>query len=187
MTLNVITNLRKARAARRREAESGFTLIEALLVLAVAAVAALGAWQLFSDARENASEQACVEQVGTLSSQVRKIYATQATIPAGDIRAEVAAAGGFPAAMINGANYVNCFNGAVALTGAGTTYTIQFSGIAADVCGRMGSTNHGGGSLTGAVALAINGNNIALPATVAAATAACNQASNSLSWTFPKQ
>lgn len=115
--------------------QRGFTLVELAVVLAIIVLALAGII-----ARQRATNQTAQVQseTGNLQAVMGKVNSTFAgrTDYTGATTAFLLAQGAFPTSMVNGANVVNTWNGAVTVApGAGnTSVDITYGGVPTSAC-----------------------------------------------------
>lgn len=190
--MKLIMQARRALAARRRQDQKGLTLIEAAMVLGVAALVIAGVLVLYSQANTSNKTSEALNQLNIVQQAVRNVYGGSgdfSTLVVGDL----IAAKVLPAKMINaaGTGLSNAFNGAINIqpstdaANAPGGFEISFTGIPADACVTLGTKDYGrsmaslvtdSGSLFG-----VGQNGVATPAN---AGLACPNTSNTLTWLF---
>lgn len=167
-----------------RSRSRGLTLTETVLAIAVGAVVLVGGVMMYMGAVGNNQLNDANTQLQATVSGVRQLYAGQSTYAS--LTNAVAIAGRiFPAAMVDGGSVRNPWKGDVTVTGAASSFTVQFARVPQDSCAKLISMNTSG--MGGAVqGITVNGSTVALPIDPAAATAACNateEPHNTIAWT----
>ncbi|MFC0402787.1 type 4 pilus major pilin [Paraburkholderia rhizosphaerae] len=162
--------------------QRGASLLEAISYLGIAAIVVIGAIALLNGAFSSASTNAVNEQVSAIQSGVKKLYMGQPGGYGNLGNAVLASAGVFPSTLTpsTGTNAVtNTWNGAVTVTGAGATFTIEYENVPRSVCV---NTITAGGSW---VSIGVNGKlETALPVPPdVAATDCASDTTNSIVWT----
>ncbi|MBR7963675.1 pilus assembly protein [Burkholderia vietnamiensis] len=143
-----------ARSARPRAAQRGASLLEAISYLGVAAIVVIGAIALLNGAFNSASTNAVNEQVSAIQSGVKKLYMGQPGGYGNLGNSVLASAGVFPSTLTPSGDQntvTNTWNGAVAVAGNGSTFTISYGNVPRSVC--VNAVTAGGNW----VSIAING------------------------------
>jgi len=156
MTNNLLFKRRHAMAAG---AQSGLTLAEVLLVIAIGAVAIVSATMLFMTARSDQRVNDSYQGTLALASAVQDAYMGSATITASatDMTTAFANAELAPTAMIEGegtGTLVNPWNGIVEINGATgdpSSFRIEHSDVPQSACVKL-ATRFGASSATQAQA-----------------------------------
>jgi hypothetical protein len=165
--------------SRALNRQAGASLLEAIAFLGVAATIIVGAVALLSTAFSSARSNRSHEEVMAISTGVKRLYMSQAgSYGTVDMTAALANAKIFPStlAVIGGA-VTNAWNGAVVVTGATSTFTISYADVPQEVCVELVADS------VQWIGVSVNGTALTLPSTVAAASAACNAAANTVVWT----
>lgn len=177
--------LRKPRAGK----QAGFSLLELLLVVGVGAVlilAGLSAYKLVSD--NNAANQG-VRQLQTLKSQVQQAFqgepnygSTGSTLVTilNNMRMLP------PDMPLSGTNLRNGFGGTTTVTvdsSDNTLFNITFNNVSASACARMGVA-YSSNNTADFAGVSINGSSSELQPDVPFVAAECDQATNTLSFSF---
>ncbi|MBU6235122.1 MAG: prepilin-type N-terminal cleavage/methylation domain-containing protein [Alphaproteobacteria bacterium] len=172
--------------------QSGFSLLELLLVVAVGAVlilAGLGAYKLVSEG--NAATQS-IRQLQTLKQQVQQAYqgeASYGTTANADLTATLQAMRMLPPDMpLNGTTLRNGFSSTTTVTaGAATSqFVITYNGVSRNACVKMGQT-YTTANASDFVSLTINGGAALTTPNVANLTTGadgCDADDNVMVWTF---
>jgi type II secretory pathway pseudopilin PulG len=161
--------------------QRGASLLEGIAYLGIAALIILGAVSLLTTAFGNAQSNRALEEVISLRTSVRKLYSGQ-NYATGNIATTVIAANAVPGTLITNrtANTItNAWGGDVALTGAGTNFTITYNNVPQDVCISMISGANGWRQIDR------GGNDpiTVFPATAANAQVTCASGSNAYTFT----
>jgi hypothetical protein len=164
-----------------RARQRGASLLEGIAYLGIAALVILGAVSLLTSAFGNAQSNRATEQIVSLRTGIKKLYAGQA-IPAGSLDAMVINANIVPTTLTVNAGAISSSWGAVTTTGAaGNTFTITYNAVPQAECVNILSGASGWLSVTGP------GGQQATPGgatvTAAQAGAACNAATNNITFT----
>jgi hypothetical protein len=155
--------------------QGGASLLEGIAYLGIAALVILGAVSLLASAFGNAQANQATEEIVSLRTAVRKLYAGQPYPAAPNITGTLIAARAVPGTLtVAGANITNSWGGAVTIGGAGGTFTIVFPNVPQDVCVNMLSGASGWTSVGRTGQPPIN----VMPLTAANAAAICNAANN---------
>jgi hypothetical protein len=162
--------------------QRGASLLEGIAYLGIAAIVVLGAVSLLTNAFSSAKSNQTTEELISLRTSVRKLYAGQA-YPAAGIVANMAIANAVPNTLIvNGAatppTITNSWAGAVTIVGDGTgLFTITYNAVPRDVCMSIVSGANGWDRISNAA----GANPIAaFPVTADAAAGVCAAAPNVL-------
>jgi len=165
---------------RLSDRHAGASLLEAIAFLGVAATIIVGAVALLSTAFSGARSNRSQEEVVAISTGVKRLFMSQAgSYGTADLTEALVNAKVFPSTLaVSGTTVSNAWNGAVAVTGATSTFTISYAAVPQDVCVELvadsgqwiGVTVNGGASM-------------APPIAVATASGACNSATNTIVWT----
>jgi hypothetical protein len=116
--------------------QRGASLLEGIAYLGIAAIVILGAVSLLTGAFGSAESNRTSEEVTAIRTAARKLYMGQGYGTA-SMNAPLATAGAFPGTLtINSTSgaVTNGWNGAVTVTGAGGTFTIEYAAVPQDVC-----------------------------------------------------
>lgn len=166
--------------SRALNRQAGASLLEAIAFLGVAATIIVGAVALLSTAFSSARSNRSHEEVMAISTGVKRLYMSQAgSYGAVDMTAALANAKIFPTtlAVSDTGTVLNAWNGAVTVAGATTTFTISYAAIPQEVCVELVADS------AQWIGVAVNGTDVPMPITVAAASTACNAAANTVVWT----
>lgn len=184
--------VRRALASRKRQIQKGLTLIEAAMVLGVAAIVIAGVLLLYSQANTSNKTSEALNQLNIVQQAIRNVYGGSgdfSSLVVGDLIASKV----LPTKMINAAadGLVNSFNGAISVvpstdtTNAPGGFEISFSGIPADACVTLGTKDYGRSMATlitdSGSLFAANQVGVATPAM---AGQACANSSNTMTWLF---
>ena len=159
--------------------QAGASLLEAIAFLGVAATIIVGAVALLSTAFSSARSNRSQEEVVAISTGVKRLFMSQAgSYGTVDLTEALSNAKVFPSTLaVNGGTVLNAWNGAVAVTGATSTFTISYAEVPQDVCVELVADS------AQWIGVAVNGTAMTLPTTVAAASTACSTATNTIVWT----
>jgi hypothetical protein len=119
--------------------QRGASLLEGIAYLGIAAIVVLGAVSLLTNAFSSAKSNQTTEELISLRTSVRKLYAGQA-YPAAGIVANMVIANAIPNTLIvdrtaNPATITNGWAGAVTIIGDGAgLFTITYNAVPQDVC-----------------------------------------------------
>lgn len=154
--------------------QRGASLLEGIAYLGIAALVILGAVSLLTGAFSSAQSNRASEELVSIRTNVKKLYMGQAnSYTAGAMTTALNTAGVFPTTLAaNGANMTNSWGGNVTVTGAGSTFTITYTGVPQADCISM---------LSGASGwVSVKGNTVAatttFPITPAVAATQCSLA-----------
>lgn len=169
-------NLRKH--CNKLHLQRGASLLEGIAYLGVAAVVVLGAVSLLTSAFSSAQTNRVVEELVSIRTAVKKLYMGQPGVyPAGSLNQSLATVRALPSSLaVNTTDWsiTNAWNGAVAITGAGATFTISYAGIPRAECVSILS------GVTGWTSVAQGSNTVtAFPITPAVAASTCAASGNS--------
>jgi len=145
---------------RNRRNQAGLTLVEVLLVLAIAAVAIVGGTILFSTASTNQRITQTVGHVSTLASGIRRMYSTQAQYTGVDeafaLQNDIV-----PTDMAVGTTAIrNAFGGQVGIQASGTNdlnFAITFENVPNGACVELvqAFVTQGAGNTSGVVGFGV--------------------------------
>lgn len=165
--------------------QRGASLLEGIAYLGIAALIILGAISLLTTAFSSAQTNSVESQVVSIRTATRKLYQAQTAgygAAAADLTAILANSNAFPPSMINGANVVNAWNGAVTVVvdATVTQFVITYPNVPKQVCIDLYAN---GGTANGwlGVRVGSSGAFVAAP-TPATANAACTGATNTVAW-----
>lgn len=115
--------------------QRGASLLEGIAYLGIAAIVILGAVSLLTGAFGSAESNRTSEEVTAIRTAVRKLYMGQG-YGAISMNAPLVTAGAFPGTLTTatGGVVTNGWNGKVAVTGAGGTFSIEYDAVPQDVC-----------------------------------------------------
>jgi type II secretory pathway pseudopilin PulG len=171
-------------AIRRMSRERGASLLEGIAYLGIAALVILGAVSLLSGAFGSAQANRANEQLLSLRTTVRKLYANQ-TYPAAIVPTLITARGVPSTLVVDTTNNTisNGWGGAVTIVGnagasGANSFTITFNAVPQDACLSMLSGTTGWTqALVGTTSLTT------FPITTAAAAGACAAGNNVVAFT----
>jgi len=172
----------------KRLRQRGLTLIEAAMVLGIAALVGAGVMLYFQNASIASKTNEAMRQLANVQQSVRSVYSGQSSYT-GLAATDLINTRAVPQSMVQGGtNLRNAFNGGITLaaanTGGGTanSFSVTFSQVPNEACSKMSTMDLG----NGLVSLVVNGNTFTSPPTAAAASAACGtgNGTQSLTWTF---
>lgn len=163
----------------RRRSQAGLTLVEVLLVLAIAAVAIVGGTVLFSAASETQKTNQTLSDLNALSAGVRTLFNTQPDYGAvaTDLVPLLANAGKIPANMRTATNTItDQFGGNVTVVSQGGSFDVTMPGVPQAPCvtilNTLGSTT-GGANIVSIETGDANYGTDAFPIDIVEANAAC--------------
>lgn len=162
--------------------QRGASLLEVISYLGVAAMVVIGAVSMLSQAFGSANSNRALEEITAIRTNVKKIYmGQQAGYGTGSMNATLGTMNAFPSTLtVSGSTVTNSWNGGVVITGATSSFTIQYDAVPKDVCASIISAQGG----TGFLSVAVNGGGaLTPPITPTAAGTACSGTSNSVVWT----
>jgi type II secretory pathway pseudopilin PulG len=169
-----IENAKRVASAVNLRKQRGASLLEGIAYLGIAALVVLGAVSLLTSASASAKANQTTEQLISLRTAVKKLYAGQ-SYPTGtttDLLATLISARAVPSTLtVSGTTATNSWGGAVTVNGTTAgTFTIVYVGVPKDVCintlsGMTGWTSVG---RTGGTAITTS------PLTSADATSICS-------------
>ncbi|QGZ43321.1 pilus assembly protein [Pseudoduganella flava] len=164
---------------RRRGAQRGASLLEAIAYLGIAAAVVLGAVSLLNGAFGSAKSNQAAEEVVALRTAARKLYMGQ-SYPA-EMVPNLLLANAVPATIIRGGEGAlnNSWGGAVTVVGAGATFTISYAAVPQDVCMNLVSGASGWTSIATGESSSVT----TFPATAAQAATLCGAATNNITFT----
>jgi len=183
MTVSATSSLflLRARTGKQRSIarQYGATLLESIAFLGIAAIVILSAVSLLTGAFSTAQSNRASQEVVAIRTAVRKLYMGQGYGTAG-LNAALIGAKAFPSGLSTvGATVNNGFGGTVTVTGATTQFTIRYTNVPQDACIGTISGATGWASVTGGGGAAVT----LFPVSVAAATAQCAAAVNTITFT----
>ncbi|HEX7685805.1 MAG TPA: type 4 pilus major pilin [Trinickia sp.] len=168
---------------RARHRQRGASLLEGIAYLGIAAIVVIGAIALLRTAFGSANANTMLEQLSSLQTATRKLYmTTQGNYGTGSLNGPLIAAGAVPQGMsvsASGSTVTNSWGGDVAVTGASTSFTIDYKNVPQDVCvdALTGTTTSWTSVVIG------TGSSLPTPVSPAAAQTACATGSNEITWT----
>ncbi|RQQ61031.1 type 4 pilus major pilin [Burkholderia stagnalis] len=166
---------------RRHRKERGASLLESIAYLGVAAIVIVGAIALLGSAFSSANTNRLAEELNAIQTGTKKLYMGQVNnYGSASLNANLIAARVFPSTLPTGANDTvsNTWGGNVTVTGAGQTFTVEYTNVPRDVC--INTLTAGGNWRR--VAFGQNGQGIPYP--VAPDTARTNCTDNAtVTWT----
>lgn len=170
------------RAPSNRARQRGASLLEGIAYLGIAALVVLGAVSLLTNAFGSAKANQTSEEVVSLRTAVRKLYAGQLYNADATMMANVIAARAIPNTLrINGAQVDNSWGGTVTLAGAtATTFSITYTALPRDVCMGVVSGATGWAQISNLAALNAF---VAFPASAANAATVCSADTNTVVFT----
>lgn len=121
----------------KRGRQRGASLLEGIAYLGIAAIVVIGAIALLRTALGSANANSLTTQIASMQTATRKLFMmTQGAYGATSINASLVAAGGVPQGMATTAAgaITNTWGGPVIITGAGTTFTVEYDDVPQDVC-----------------------------------------------------
>ncbi|RJF96857.1 pilus assembly protein [Noviherbaspirillum cavernae] len=126
--------IKKQDVANYGKWQRGASLLEGIAYLGIAAIVILGAVSLLSSAFGNAQSNRALEEIVSIRTAVRKLYAGQQYTT--NMTSILKDAKAFPATISPNASgtMMNAWNGAVTVTGAHPYFTITYNNVPKDVC-----------------------------------------------------
>jgi type II secretory pathway pseudopilin PulG len=177
--------------ARIRRRQKGLTLIEAAMVLGIAAIVIAGVLVIYNTANTSNKTSEALNQLNIIQQAVRQIYGGGSSFDGLDATS-LANSKVLPARMINtGATppLVNSFNGSIDVTGDVNGFTIDFGGLPVEACVTLATKDYGrslatlkGGSSGGTTLM--DDTSTGLPTATAAGAACDSNSANHLVWNF---
>ena len=166
--------MKKAVTINNHFKQTGASLMEALAFIIISLLVVGGAVAMWSMTSNGGKENAAMNQIVSIQMSYRGAYSGQSTYGSGDITDTQK----LPSDLkVSGTTVTNGWNGTVAVTGAGATFTITWGGVPNVSCPKIAI------SKSDWSAVSINGTSQTLPVSTAAATAACNAGTNTLVFT----
>ncbi|WP_456717861.1 MULTISPECIES: type 4 pilus major pilin [unclassified Bradyrhizobium] len=181
------------RLARIRRRQKGLTLIEAAMVLGVAAIVIAGVLVLYNTANTSNKTSEALNQLNIIQQAVRQIYGGGSSFS--DLTTQTLADSKvLPARMINaGATppLVNAFNGTIDVNYDATSggFSVDFGGLPVEACVTLATKDYGR-SLASLAAGSSGGNPLmddksaGLPSATLAGQACDSNSANHLIWIF---
>jgi hypothetical protein len=161
--------------------QRGASLLEGIAYLGIAALVVLGAVSLLSSAYNSLKTNQTIEELISLRTSVKKLYAGQAFGASANLLLVLVPARTIPATLqVNGNAVSNSWGGAVTVASnvAGDQFSIAYTLVPRDVCVGIISGTTGWVQVTDGTT-PIN----AFPATPAQALATCPNATNTITFT----
>lgn len=182
--------MRNLLAGIRRARQRGLSLIEAAMVLAVAALVVAGVMLFFQNANNAQKTNDAMSQLAAIQQVVRSLYAGQPDYT-GLTSNLLAQSRQLPNRMVKGtggtASLQHSFNGVVTVLpqNAAANFSVQFAGLPGEACNKMATMDLGTGlvslAVTGGTATTVSGRTM----TPVEANTACGTGNGaSLTWTF---
>jgi prepilin-type N-terminal cleavage/methylation domain-containing protein len=181
--------------AIRRRRRRGFTLLEFMAVMSLAAIVVGGLFMLFGGASSDSKANAALLELGTIEDAVKGIGGGQSDFSWLDVQdGELTVAGSsrVPAKFVKGTiaaptGMTDPFNGAVTIRSANTdeNYTVTFANIPPDACATLVGNDYGTSleSMTVVGGTAVQARAMT-PAEAKAACGAAGGAAVSIAWTL---
>jgi len=134
-----IENKQRLLPAGNLRKQNGASLLEGIAYLGIAALVVLGAVSLLSSASASAKANQTTNELVSIRTAVRKLYAGQAYPNSTSLLPILTAANAIPSTLrVNGTVVTNSWGGAVTVTGTtNTTFTIVYNSVPQDVCVSM--------------------------------------------------
>lgn len=161
--------------------QSGMTLLEVTASLAIGAIILMGALSLFQSGSSSANSNAIVQEMTSVRSAIKAMYLGQGSYGTASINSQLVSAAKIPSNWTgSGSTITNNYGGAVAVTGATTTFNVTTGSIPKDVCvGGVPAASQGWTSVgVGATAAAAITAATAAPWTPATAATNCTAATS---------
>jgi prepilin-type N-terminal cleavage/methylation domain-containing protein len=136
--------------------QRGLTLIEVMVALAIGGLVIAGALALYNSASSSQVANQLNSAISALRASTKSLYATTGGYGAASLNSTLISANKVPSTLYTsgGTSITHQLNGAVAVTGATTTFTIQLDNIPTDVCVSLAT------AATGYSSVSIAGNTI---------------------------
>ena len=128
----------------KRKSQKGFNLVEAAIVLGVIGLVIGGIWVAAAAVQSNLRKSDASKGLIQIVQNVRNLYYGQSPSSTGAITTALINANAMPGDFVNGTNAVNPWNGAVAVSIAGTSndqIDVSFAGMPRDGCIELTSRN----------------------------------------------
>ena len=183
--------------------QSGRSMVEMLGVLAIVGVLSVGGIAGYSQAMSKFKVTKAMDQVQTIITNIRTLYASQRTYT--KINATQAQAMGIlTEESINGTVGLNPFGGTIEFdtgnsVGTNRTFTVKYTGLTSEACVKMATADWGADQSSGLITISVSGGtantfkwadmnvsgNGTLPVNISAAAAACGTAQNgAVTWEY---
>lgn len=125
-----------------RKAKRGYTMVEMLLFIAVAAVLGIGAVTLYGKSLGAAKETQATQQVAQVVKSVRQLYASDGTYGSSggtSLNSGLINSRSLPDGMINTASGTirHAFGDPITVTGFADRFTIQMAAVPQDGCAKL--------------------------------------------------
>ncbi len=184
--------------------ETGRSMVEMLGVLAIVGVLSVGGIAGYSQAMSKFKVTKAMDQVQTIITNIRTLYASQRTYTSLK-PVEAQAMGILTEESISGSKGLNPFGGEIQFgvgssVGANRTFTITYTGLTSEACVKMATADWGADQSSGLITMTVDGGtkemfkwanmNVAnatgaLPVAVTNAAAACGTAQKgSVTWEY---
>lgn len=124
--------------AMSQKNESGFSLLELLLVVAVGAILLLAGLSAYRLVTQNNNVNEALRLLNVLKQQTQKAYQGDGTYGTVDLVPTLISLRAFPAGTLSGTTPRHPFGGTIAITGAGDTFTIAFASMERAACLAVG-------------------------------------------------
>ena len=167
--------------------EGGFSLFGVLLGLGLAAVVIVGSVGLYNKSREATNRSETLSLVTQLRANVESVFLNYPSYGTGSLIPALEARDLIPdKARKSATEIVHPYGGTVTITGVTDNFTMAFATLDLGACVSLGDAYAGRSTgRAGLIALNIDGNVMALPATGATVVAACdNDSVNTVTFTF---
>ena len=184
--------------------ETGRSMVEMLGVLAIVGVLSVGGIAGYSQAMSKFKVTKAMDQVQTIITNIRTLYASQRTYTSlTPVQAQ--AMGILTEESISGSKGLNPFGGEIQFgvgnsVGSNRTFTIKYTGLTSEACVKMATADWGGDQSSGLITMTVAGGteekfkwanmnvtgvNGTLPVAVVNAATACGTAQNgSVTWEY---
>ncbi len=185
--------------------ESGRSMVEMLGVLAIVGVLSVGGIAGYSQAMSKFKVTKAMDQVQTIITNIRTLYASQRTYTS-LTAVQAQAMGILTEESINGSQGLNPFGGTIEF-GTGTTvgnnrtFTVKYTGLTSEACVKMATADWGADQSSGLITMTVSGGtaktfkwanmNVTggsmgeLPVTVTEAATACGTSQNgAVTWEY---
>lgn len=161
--------------------QHGASLLEVIAYLGIAAIVVLGAVSMLGSAFSSAQANRTIEEVVSIRTGIKRLYMGQslaygsASMTSQAINARI-----LPTTLaVTGSDIKNAWNGAVAITGNTTSFTIKYSDVPRDACVTVLSGASGWSQIKVGTGATIT----SFPLAPAAADTACANGTNEIAWT----
>lgn len=132
------------RKPTRIHKQAGMTLIEAIVVITLGALAIGGALSLYNNASAGQHASQMVSDSSAIRASVKSLYANNGGYGVGSLNSVLINSNKVPTSMsVSGTTITHQLNGTVTVTGATTTFTAAFTNIPTDVCTNLLSASSG--------------------------------------------